>query len=34
MIGWMAQTDPPLKPVKFKKMNDWSLLLSLNKMTH
>ena len=33
MIEWIAQTDPPRKVSKVKKVNDLSLLLSLNKMT-
>ena len=35
MIEWMAQAAPlrEASTVK-KKMNDWSLLLSLNEITH
>ena len=33
MIEWIAPTDSPRKVSKVKKVNDLSLLLSLNKMT-
>ena len=34
MIEWMAQAVPLREASTVKKMNDWSLLLSLNKITH
>ena len=34
MIEWMAQAAPPRDTSTVKKMNDGSLLLSLNKITH
>ena len=34
MIEWMAQATPLSEASTVKKMNDWSLLLSLNKITH
>ena len=34
MIEWMAQAAPLRDDSTVKKMNDWSLLLSLNKITH
>ena len=34
MIEWIPQLILQEKLVKLKKMNGWSLLLSLNKMTH
>ena len=30
----MDKTDPPGEASKFQKMNDWSLLISLNKITN
>ena len=34
MIEWMAQAAPLSEASTIKKMNDRSLLLSLNKITH
>ena len=34
MIEWMAQAAPLREASTVKKMNDRSLLLSLNKITH
>ena len=34
MIEWMAQAAPLREASTVKKMNDRSLLLSLNKLTH
>ena len=34
MIEWMAQAAPLREASTVKKMNDWSLLLSLNEITH
>ena len=34
MIEWMAQAAPVRDTSTIKKMNDQSLLLSLNKITH
>ena len=34
MKEWMSQTDSPEEASRVKKMNDQSLLLSSNKMTH
>ena len=34
MIEWMAQATPLKEGSTVKKINDWSLLLSLNKITH
>ena len=34
MKEWMAQANPPKEATTIKKMNDLSLLLSSNKMTH
>ena len=34
MIEWMAQATPLREASTVKKMNDRSLLLSLNKITH
>ena len=33
-IEWMTQAAPRREASTVKKMNDWSLLLSLNKVTH
>ena len=34
MIEWMAQAAPVREASAVKKLNDWSLLLSLNKITY
>ena len=34
VIEWMAQAAPLREASTVKKMNDWSLLLSLNKIIH
>ena len=34
MLVWMAQAAPLREATTVKKMNDWSLLLSLNEITH
>ena len=34
MIEWIAQASPLREASTVKKMNDWSLLFCLNKITH